>query len=96
LIDLLKRIASDLRLKASQRIHELACLCSNSLGTTSVEENAAESAKILYVVNLTLLASLFLLSPDKIPYMLGSNQSVSGIVDALEEIMAIFRRAIPF
>ena len=96
MIDLLKRITSDLRLKARQRWHELACLCSNSLGTAGVEDNAAESAKILYIVNLTLLAFLFLLSPDKIPYVLGSNQSGTAIVDALEEIVALFRRAIPF
>ncbi len=86
----------DLQLKAHQRIHELASSCTNSLGTAGVEDNAAESAKILYVVNLTLLAFLLLLSPDKIPYVLGSNQSGSAIIDALEEITALFRRAIPF
>jgi len=96
LTGLLKRITDNFGFKARHYLSELAYLCSNSVRVTSADDTAAEPVRSIYIVNLALLAFLFLLSPDKIPYVLGSNQQGFAIFDILEEISAFLKRAIPF
>jgi hypothetical protein len=93
---LLKRAITDLEFKARHCIRELAYLCNNFVRVTSADDTATESARSFYLVNLMLLVFLILLSPDKIPQMLGSNRPDFAIFDRIEEILTLLKRAISF
>jgi len=93
---LLKKAITDLEFKARHCIRELAYLCNNFVRVTSTDDTATESARSFYLVNLMLLVFLILLSPDKIPQMIGSNQPALAIFDRIEEVSTLLRRAISF
>jgi hypothetical protein len=91
---LLKRAIADLKFKVRHCIRELAYLCNNFVRGTSADDTATESATSFYLVNLMLLVFLILLSPDKIPQMLVTNQPDFAIFDRIEEISTLLKRAI--
>ena len=93
---LLKRAIADLKFKVWHCIRELAHLCDNFVRGTSADDTATESATSFYLVNLMFLVFLILLSPDKIPQMLASNQPDFAILDRIEEISTLLKRAISF
>jgi hypothetical protein len=62
---------------------------------TRADDTATESSKSVYFINFMFLASLLLLSPDKIPQLFGSTQSGFAIFDLADEILALIRRIVP-
>jgi len=54
---------------------------------TSLENEATESKKTLYLFSLALLISLILLAPDKIPQAFAPSQSSTEIFEKAQEII---------
>lgn len=59
------------------------------------EDAAIDSTGKLCLANLALFTCMLLLSPDKIPQMLGSTKSGLATLDLVEEILALLKRIIP-
>lgn len=91
-----KKALAVLKFETLHCSNKLVYLLSNLVRVTRADDTATESARSFYFVNLVFLASMILLSPDKIPQILGSTQSGFAIFDMFEGIPALLKRILPF
>ncbi len=65
------------------------------VGATDAEDEAPQSARALFLISLILLFSLVLLSPDKIPQILGSDQLDFEILGKVQCVLKAVRKFMP-
>jgi len=61
----------------------------------TVENESTESKKAFYLFSITVLVSLFFLSPDKIPQIFTPSQTNMSITEKLQEAVKIIKKLMP-
>jgi len=86
---------SKARDKFHQVIFEITSRVRSVTETTSLTGESDESRKVFYLFSLVFLVSVIFLSPDKIPQMLASVNSETGMFEKMQEMARLLRKFVP-
>ena len=91
-----RKVISDLSLKMRCFFGKISDLWTGFVQVSSAEDVEKESTMAFHILNLVLLVSLALLSPDKITQLLIPSQPSCTIIDGFHELLGLLRKLAPF